>query len=218
MNILITGDIHAKFNRLNALINKYKNKLDLVICCGDFGYWPRFDNDHEKIKTHGVKILWCDGNHEDHWSLKKLDDNEIAKNVFYMPRGSTYELEDGRTILFMGGADSIDKNNRKLGVDWFPEETISYSDMMDLPEGKIDIFITHTCPVEIHPIMLPYYAGKNIEPSNHALSELWKIYKPDLWFFGHWHQYKEGKLGNTQWYALNSTESSNRWWMWMPSK
>jgi len=37
--ILITGDIHNDFGELNELINK--KRPDLVICCGDFGYWPK---------------------------------------------------------------------------------------------------------------------------------------------------------------------------------
>lgn len=216
--IIITGDIHGVFGYLNALISKYRNKLEVVLCCGDFGYWPNFDQNHKKVKSP-VPVLWCDGNHENHWEIKKLmktGNLEIAKNVFYMPRGSTYTLKDGRTILFMGGADSIDKNSRVLGRDWFPEEIITQSDMRNLPDKKIDIFITHTCPAELYPIMARYYIGKEYEPSNHALSELWSIYKPSLWFFGHWHYYKEGNLGDTKWYSLSHPGSGTRWWMKLP--
>jgi len=218
MNIIVTGDIHGKFNYLNALINKYKDKLNLVICCGDFGYWPNLDDAHTKIKTHGIPLLWCDGNHEDHWALRDRDSDEIAENVFYMPRGSIYVLEDGRRILFMGGADSIDKASRKLGVDWFPEETIKQSDMIGLTDKKVDILITHTCPTELYSILTKFYYLKPMEPSNYALSELWKQYQPDLWFFGHWHHYKEGKLGKTKWYSLSCTESDSRWYTWIPQK
>jgi len=217
--IIITGDMHAEFSDLNTLINKHKAKgLEVVICCGDFGYWPNLYDSHTEIKSP-VPVLWCDGNHEDHWSIKKLvatGNLEIAKNVFYMPRGSTYKLKDGRTIMFMGGADSIDKNSRTIGRDWFPEEIITQSDIDNLPDIKVDIFVTHTCPSELYPIMVQYYDGKDREPSNYALSTLWEAYKPSLWFFGHWHHYKKGELGDTKWYALSHPGSGTRWWMWMP--
>ncbi len=217
MKILVTGDIHMEFGRLNELINK--KEPDLIICCGDFGYWPKvsWGAPLTNIKLQKTeKLLWCDGNHEDHWSLKERETDELAPGIIYMPRGSTYTLEDGRTIMFMGGAWSIDKQYRKIGVDWFPEEVITQSDLMDLPDVKIDIFITHTCPNELVLDMIKYYPEKKGEPSNKALSELWKMYKPDLWFFGHWHHYKEGVMMGTKWYALSAPGLGGRWWMWLP--
>jgi predicted phosphodiesterase len=215
LNVLITGDIHGEFARLNDLINTKKHQLDLIICCGDFGYWPNHDRDLQNIKTHGKPLLWCEGNHEDHWALRDRKTDELAPNVFYMPRGSTYKLDDGRTIMFMGGADSIDKEQRVIGYSWFPEEIIAQKDLMNLPDIRVDIFVTHTCPTELYPVMVQYYDGKQMEPSNYALSELWKKYKPDLWFFGHWHHFKAGTLENTKWYALNHATSRSPWWMWL---
>lgn len=219
--VLVTGDIHNEFGKLNEIINV--KRPDLIICCGDFGYWPKWVKygsaaPIENIKTHGAKLLFCDGNHDDHWSLRDREKDELAPNIFYMPRGSTYELDDGRTILFMGGADSIDKNMRVLGRDWFPEEVITYSNLHNLPEIKIDIFITHTCPAELVLDMLKFYPEKKFEPSNEALSELWKMYEPKLWIFGHWHYYKHGSLFGTEWYALSYPRQGTRWWMWLPGK
>ena len=218
MKILVLGDIHNEFGRLNDIL--HKKRPDLIISCGDFGYWPKWvgGDKIERINTHGAKLLFCDGNHEDHWSLRDRKQDELAPNIIYMPRGSTYELDDGRTILFMGGAHSIDKNLRTVGWDWFPEEIITQKDMQNLPEKKIDIFITHTCPEELVDDMIKYYPEKRGEPSNTALSQLWKIYKPKLWIFAHWHHYNEGNLFGTKWYALSYPAGGTRWWMWLPEK
>jgi len=215
MKILIVGDVHNRFGKLNTLINV--KRPDLIICCGEFGYWPYFENSEpiEKIKTHGAKLLWVEGNHEDLWTLRDRKSNELAPNIIYMPRGSTYQLDDGRKILFMGGADSIDKDVRYLGVDWFPEEVITYKDLQNLPNCEIDIFITHTCPQELVAGLAKWPTEK--DPSNQALSELWKMYKPDLWFFGHWHFFTKGKLGKTKWFALSHIEEG-RFWYWLPEK
>ncbi len=217
MRIMITGDLHMEFAQLNKLISR--RKPDMVICCGDFGYWPKVDwgLPLSNIKLQGTKkLLWCDGNHEDHWSLRDRETDELEPGIIYMPRGSTYTLEDGRTIMFMGGGYSIDKHLRRIGVDWFPEEVITQSDLYDLPDVKVDIFITHTCPVELVHDMIKRYPEKGFEPSNKALSELWKMYKPDLWFFGHWHQYKDGKMMGTKWHALSAPGFGDKWWMWLP--
>jgi len=218
LKILVVGDVHNEFGRLNALINH--KRPDLILQCGDFGIWPNvpWGAPVSNVKTQGAKLLFCDGNHEDHWSLKERESDELAPNVFYMPRGSTYELDDGRTIMFMGGAESIDKHMRREGVDWFREEVITQSELDDLPDKKIDIFITHTCPLELVHDMLKYYPEKQREPSNHALSALWQMYKPKLWIFGHWHHHKEGLLFGTKWYALSYPQEGTRWWMWLPTK
>jgi len=221
MKVLIVGDVHNEFGTLNILLNK--QKPDLTICCGDFGFWPGEKKCKElsyiKLPKNS-KLFWVDGNHENHWALRDRKSDEIEPGIIYMPRGSTYTLPDGRNILFMGGAHSIDKNMRTLGIDWFPEETITQSDMMNLPDMKIDIFITHTCPYELVPILLQYYSGKDYEPSNLALSKLWDMYQPDLYFFGHWHKYLEGVLyDKTKWYSLSMAKwATDRWWMWLPER
>jgi len=217
LKTLITGDIHGDFGYLNTLINK--KQPDLIMCCGDFGYWPNMKWKNMKylydIKLQGSKILWCDGNHEDHWAIRDRTTDELEPGIIYMPRGSTYNLPDGRTVMFMGGAHSIDKRYRKLGYDWFPEETITQSDLYDLPEVKVDIFITHTCPEMLVNDMLKYDTRKWNDPSNYALSQLWNLYKPDLWFFGHWHHYSTGVAMGTKWYALSAAGFPSRWWMWL---
>jgi predicted phosphodiesterase len=219
VKILVTGDIHNEFSKLNDLIRK--KEPDLIICCGDFGYWPRvsWGSPLSNINLRGSELLFCDGNHEDFWSLKNRISDELSPDIHYMPRGSTFTLNDGRTILFMGGAESIDKDQRTIGIDWFPDETIQQKDLYDLPNIKVDIFITHTCPVELMHELRKLYNIKNIEPSNWALSELWKIYKPSLWLFGHWHVYRELKMFDTKCYALGTCNyPKEKWWIWLPEK
>ena len=120
MKVLFLGDLHNQFTSLNIIINK--QKPDIVICCGDFGYWPKWKGSQKlsEIKPQGAKIYWIDGNHDDHWSIRDRETDELEKDIIYMPRGSTMQLDDGRNILFMGGALSIDKHLRREGWDWFP--------------------------------------------------------------------------------------------------
>jgi len=231
-NTIIAGDIHGCWETLNVLISDVKPEL--IICCGDFGYYPNFVGQvhidymgrkqkivsiEDGVKNGKTKILFCDGNHEDHWSLQALKDTEVAPNVFYMPRGSTYTLPDGRKILFMGGAFSIDKPNRQLGVDWFPEETISHGDIMRCPGEPIDIVVSHTCPASLRPKIIkkhPY--GFSIpDCSEDALEHILQSYRPRFWYFGHWHMSMSGHIihTNTKWYMLSMAGGSHMWWMFL---
>ena len=204
---MVVGDVHGEFNKLNKLINKKLPKT--IIALGDFGYWPKWKS--HPIKNRDTLIYWLDGNHEDFWSLEQRESDEIWPGVFYMPRGTIVKLSDGRTALFMGGALSIDKHWRTVGVDWFPEETVKYADVMNLPDVKIDVVFSHTCPKEFLYILLEHNFAKFNDPSYEALSFILDYYKPDLWYFGHWHKYICGKYNNTQWRCLNMAAHSG-WW------
>lgn len=217
-NILIVGDVHGEWGELNKLINRHRP--DIVLSCGDFGYWPNWKGSRyysTPLRNGDVPIHFCDGNHEDHESLRQVGvDGRIPdmENVFYHRRGSTLALPDGRIVLFMGGAHSIDKEYRTPGRDWFPEETIKQTDLDALPDCEIDIVISHTCPSELLPYMLETDARKTNDPSNAALSIVLAKYRPDLWYFGHWHTALMGRIGKTEWRVLNMAEETG-WWEWL---
>lgn len=172
--------------------------------------------DQYGIKNHNTSIYFCDGNHEDHDALDYLCDGwEIMPGVFFKKRSSTLTLPDGRVVLFMGGADSIDKKWRVQGKDWFPQELISYKDIDRLPDCKIDIVISHTCPeVGVH--YLNHLEQKFHDSSQAALTYVLEKYKPSLWFFGHFHQYKKFQFKDTVFYALDMASVGSTWWTWLP--
>ena len=198
-NIYVLGDVHADFKRLNRFIDMWNP--DIILQCGDFGYWPALETIYQvnTINNNDTKIYFCDGNHEDHYSLKdaiKKNKTEVARNVFYMPRGSVLALPDGRKVLFVGGAFSIDWQHRIDGRDWFSEdELLKEKDIQwiyDMREGDIDIVISHTAPQEFK-INLGWGPDENIDPSRKVLSYILEKLKPPKWYFGHWHMKKSGE-------------------------
>lgn len=224
MSILVCGDIHGEWGKLNDLINR-KNP-EIILQCGDFGYWPGLSMkrpvlynrklkawSHKGVKPKDTKVYWCDGNHEDHWRLAEDWKTGAVDypGVYYRPRGSSLELPDGRVVLFMGGASSVDKAQRTLGIDWFPEELITYQEYIWALETnkRVDIVISHTCPIEFD---IKHRPDKQGDPCRMALSGILEKFQPEQWFFGHWHLYKEGKYGNTRWTGLNHCSSLDTWW------
>lgn len=217
------GDLHGDWSAINTLINT--EKPDIVLSVGDWGYWPKYHGksifhnnrsmtwDNYAVNNPDTDIYWCDGNHEDHWALAALESNEIQKRVYYMKRGSTLELPDGRTVLFMGGANSIDRKYRRLGYNWFPEELITQREVMELPKVNVDIVISHTCPEEFLP-NLGAMSFDDRDPSRKALSYILEEYRPSMWFFGHWHTNKTGYTNHCEWTALNMACCAG-WWKWL---
>lgn len=251
--VLILGDIHNVWRETNFLIAKYEPEIILQV--GDFGWWPKWHKtthishgtcridsmtgikksvpfNQYGIRTGDTKVYWCPGNHEDWEDLNNRTDTinpnpiELYKNVFYMPRCSTLILPDGRTILFIGGAASTDKEWRRYRYDWYPEETITQADIYNLPsEIDIDIVVSHTSPnyfkqelnnnLNDWRLKDPYWIEKFKDPSCAALDTVWEIYKPKLWFFGHYHLNKHGQYRDTKWFALNKSTQTG-WWMFIP--
>lgn len=227
--ILVVGDLHGDWGRLNSLLNKHGP--DILLQAGDFGWWPRMElkkpvlyGQQDKwilkgVKPQGTMVYWLDGNHEDHDDLDSLGRRQKSEilcyeNVIYKPRGTTLTLKDGRVVLFMGGADSIDKHMRTQGFDWFPRELPCKSEEdRALQYDHIDIVVSHTVPYEWIPDI--GRADKLLDPTRNILSAILEKYQPSLWFSGHWHKYSHGRYKNTRWFSLDYPGHHGRWWVWL---
>ena len=211
MKYAIAGDTHERFDIINKFINKHQPKH--LIICGDFGFW--LDNHIEKrLKPHNTKIYFCDGNHEDHNLLDKLTDKpepvEVCKNVFYMPRGTIVQFED-KKFLFMGGAESIDKDLYTEGIDWFPQESITIKQVNSLPETNIDVIISHAAPLFVEMHMGLWMKSKLLKQTPILLETVFELYKPKHWFFGHYHYDYYSVLRGTEFHGMNMSNSRG-WW------
>ena len=221
MKVLLVGDVHGRFNDLNALINK--KRPDEVWCLGDFGYWPGFDKyGLETIKPGKAIVRFLDGNHENHEALLLavgIQDIpvpvELHPQIWYMPRGTVQVMPDGQKVMWMGGADSIDKGMRTAGFDWFPEETIKEHDLWKVVEQKLDILLTHTCAQRNLHVMLRVQGEKSKDPSNMYIDWILNKCQPDWHYFSHWHHWMRGAYTmNMHWECLNMATLTG-WWKWL---
>ncbi len=236
MKTIITGDIHGDFGPLNNLINR--KRPDVVVVCGDFGYWSdtlmyqttyghysarEYDFNISLIKNKNSKIYWVPGNHE-HWDkLEKEYSRRGLKpipmkgneNIFYCPIGSS-EIINGERFLFVGGADSYDKGYRTEGIDWFKQEILNTEDWAFIIDNyqnqKFDIIISHTCP-NLFNLPLNFRPEKQGDFTRKVLDQFLNIFKPNRWFFGHWHKYMRGQYKNTDWMALDHNRGNSKWWI-----
>lgn len=213
--VYIIGDVHGRFNHIKEALPL--TKVNALFQVGDFGYFPTMENKEvESLKELPFPVFFCDGNHEDHEALKKAKEyrnDGYPSNIYHMPRGSVVSV-NGLNVLFFGGANSIDKNERTPGLDWFPEETISESDMYNLPDCTIDVVISHTCPDEFFPTVKKAVGSLYTEKdhSRKALSYILNKYKPMRWYFGHFHKAIEGTYKDTQWRCLDKIDSDSPHW------
>lgn len=198
----VTGDCHGNFNRVIQFIQKFDlGEGDNIIVCGDMGlYWLKSQADaKEHIKTyeamcHGVNLYWIDGNHENFDIIKTFgkEPYNCSPHIIYMPRGSVLKTSIGK-MLFMGGADSVDKYWREEHISWWKEERITEDDIKGI-SGHYNYVFSHCCPYDIFVNNKAHLCTLNninekvaIHDSEKVLEQLKNNITYGYWFFGHYH-------------------------------
>jgi Icc-related predicted phosphoesterase len=157
MGIIYLGDIHGEmgvFDRLRPALAPD----DVIIQVGDFGIDPltAIEWDEAYGGTYPCPVYFIDGNHENFdviemWSKDEV--TEIAKGLFYIPRGMVLNIK-GQRIGFLGGGPSIDKYWRIVGRSWWPQELITPNDVTKLVcnvgNEPLDVLVTHVAPLNLN--------------------------------------------------------------------
>lgn len=208
--IYITGDTHRNFSRIYKL---EKDTDNMLIVLGDVGinyYLNEEDKNYkEYLKKFNLKLFCVRGNHEerpDNISTYKEVEmfggevfiEEEYPNLIFAKDGETYNI-DGKKILVIGGAYSVDKQYRLLhGYKWFKGEQLTKKEMdtiLEKVKGKhFDIVLTHTCPYKYEPrevFMQGLDQSKVDKSMEHFLDEIEENISYDKWYCGHYHTEKQ---------------------------
>lgn len=192
------GDIHGN-------LKQYYSRIDCSesIQVGDFGigFVPNL------IENFSLQL---NGNHR--FIRGNHDNPNICKNYHgYIPDG-TIETINNTTLMYIGGASSIDKKWRIEGVTWWKNEELSYKEfdkMIDLySTNKPSIMVTHECPEMLVHTIKPYAKSEHSITRN-AFNQMYEIHQPDIWIFGHWHLSYNNKIQNTNFICLDEFETIN---------
>lgn len=203
--VFVTGDKHGDLTEIIDFIQRFElNKNDSIIVLGDMGICWRKDKKDLKYNVdlwtargNGVKLYFIDGNHESFRILNSLpienNMHKVADNIYHLLRGQVYEFE-GKKVLAMGGADSVDWFLRTKNLDWWEEETISQEDIDRVPAGHYDYVLTHCCPrnvFEENKVYLITLGRIDQDKVNHnsedKLQQLFEKITFNHHYFGHYH-------------------------------
>jgi predicted phosphodiesterase len=163
MKLGLLGDLHGDLEHLLIVARTmWARGVDVIIQTGDFGFTWGSDNyrrDLDKIsrrlRSRGQTLYWVDGNHEDFdvlYNKFPVDPDGLRRlrpNIIHMPRGYRTVLSSGRILAVLGGANSIDRSLRTEGVDYWPDESITESDLAALGTEHADILIGHEAPLNV---------------------------------------------------------------------
>lgn len=208
MAVYITGDCHGKFDKIEFFANRMKlTENDYVIVLGDMGLFWRHDKKDANAfisyfeRNYNFNLYFIDGNHENFKLLNRLDEDEnymgdISEHIKHLKRGRTYNI-DGKRILAIGGADSVDKFRREEGLSWWKEEQITDEDIERIDSSKrFDYVLSHTCPTSIFNMykMDLCTLGNIVDDDNpdfkicnNQLEKVLNFIDFGHWFFAHYH-------------------------------
>lgn len=203
---LIVGDCHGNIAFASYMVRNAKALgISKILQVGDFGIWPGKSgqyyldtlSNNSCASRDGAAVTWyfVDGNHEDHDQLARLaalpgKTQEgfvtVRSNIYHIPRATRWEW-DGVSFLGLGGAYSIDKAYRRVGISWWPGEAITIEDLVRVEDaGQADVLLTHDCsdnapfPNRLIPILESKIQRQMVDQ---AISYV----KPKVHFHGHYH-------------------------------
>lgn len=200
--MILIGDVHGNFDRYLKIVSKYKETIQL----GDFGLG--FGGNPPTDLTPYGEHYFIRGNHD--------SPKECKEHQHYL---GDYGIYNG--IYFLSGAYSIDyayrqKYKMKYGKDvWWEDEELQpevFNNVIDLySKYKPNIVISHDGPFDATQFIrggngetkLDYYNKTNRE----LLPALFRIHKPELWVFAHYHTSFRWKIEKTLFICLNELET-----------
>lgn len=205
--IYITDDTHRDFSRLYEQVKIY------IIILGDVGINYFLNDEDIKIKEFlkklKVRFFCIQGNHEErpenissYYEVEmfggKVYIEDDYPNLIFAKNGEIYNI-DGKSVLVIGGAYSVDKEYRLLyRYKWFKDEQLSQYEMnniLDKYSGKnIDIILSHTCPYKYEPrevFMAGLDQSKVDKTMEHFLDEVEEKVNYKKWYCGHYHTEKQ---------------------------
>lgn len=214
--LVLAGDWHGDVEHAESVI-RWAARQDAqgVVQLGDFGIWPGMagaayvQHVARVAREAGVWVAFIDGNHEDFWALNMLPKDEhgarmVAQGVWHLPRGLNWTWK-GQNWLALGGATSLDRPSRRLGISWWPEEEITFNDALRAMRskqlaGSIEHMLTHDCPAGVTIPDLPpesmWPAAELTRANAHRdrLREVVDVVAPAHLWHGHFHVKHEAQM------------------------
>lgn len=159
--VYVTGDMHGDPQRLKDPALHSLRRGDTLLVCGDFGFiWDGSSAEEKRLRQWGRRkytVAFIDGRHENFERLSRYPTEEwnggmvhrINDTVVHLMRGEIYQIEE-HTYFAFGGGESDDKEFRKAGESWWPEEMPTPEEMIHARENlaahgnRVDYILTHT--------------------------------------------------------------------------
>jgi len=221
------GDIHGDFYCIERFCRKNKEKKKInLIQVGDFGagfdfnipgqFMIKMDSLNGILAEYNITLYVLRGNHDDPQYFTGTYEN-FWSNIKLMPDYSVVEIE-GKRVLMVGGAISIDRLGRAEGKSWWSDEVFVLDEEKLKIIKNIDLVVTHTSPkfcfpTEFNSLVYSFAAYDptllgELTHERELITRMYDILEAngnpmEKWFYGHFHSEKHRKYDNTEFNLLS---------------
>lgn len=188
-------------------------KDDTFVCLGDAGiHYGNYNQGQIKkwLKRFGGTWVILRGNHdkryekygrEQGWDEQEWNGGPVFvqrkyKNIYYLPDAGGLYTINGRKVLIVPGAYSVDKEHRlRKGYPWEPDEQLTEEEAINLiglaEKEQPEVILSHECPRSWHPYIKDLFLDFDFSEdywTNSICQEILRVDKNiKKWYFGHYH-------------------------------
>jgi predicted phosphodiesterase len=188
MKLTVIGDVHGKLQKYKKIVDGCENS----ICVGDLGFKEEWD--WAQTNLTNLRHWINQGNHDDPAFRTQIP--SLGRFSFYLNK-----------VFTVAGANSIDRHLRTEGVDWFPNEELTYMEQLEAFDDyctfKPKIVISHDCPQKV---MEHFFGYTDKSQTRTMLQMMLNEHEPDLWIFGHHHRNVDRYINNCRFKCLAELE------------
>lgn len=224
--MLLIGDLHNDLYIIKELADAESTETNFIQV-GDFGLGfyglqrdlAQLDDINERLVEKNKHLYVIRGNHDDPSFFDGIYDD--AWSNLHLMQDYSVECIEGKMVLFVGGAISIDRVIRVRGRDYWVGESFNY-DEKKIQEiikkyGTIDMVVAHIAPdfcppTKYTPIVYDYLRIDSelntdllVERTN--MTSLYYDLEPilskdSIWCYGHYHFNSDIKIKDTRFILL----------------
>jgi hypothetical protein len=198
--LIFLGDHHGGWSYIFDIIKSKKISDCYIICVGDGGHgflkkekeMEQFEKLNNLFKDRNIEYKSIRGNHDDPSYFK--GSNRICLDNFELIEDYSVCEYNSKHIQFIGGAVSIDRTGRTVGVSYWEDEGVVFNKESC---QKIDILVTHTTPSHCFPQQFnemvygwareDAYLLEDLTDERAVMDEIFKLCSPSLHLYGHFH-------------------------------
>lgn len=216
--LIFVGDTHGYFDGLKNIAQEVSDFA--IVHVGDVGLGfnslkTELEILTKKLQPHYLKnnndLIFLRGNHDSKQRFAELR-KENLQNIYFPKDYETYSINN-KTIMFIGGAISVDRCGRTPGVSyWSDEKVVLNEDKCQ----KCDILVTHTAPSWCFPqsfgdIVYGWakedsYLIEDLTNERSIVDKIFNICQPSYHVYGHFHSSWSETINNCEHRLLDINE------------